>query len=104
MKRDDFNIMADVKTIESLKAQLLCMLGQMYYLLTKGSNVEKEAILESISGSIILLYALGEKLGYSPLEIDEDMKEKLRIGIIEEDDLEKQGRCLSKIYDNIKKR
>lgn len=104
MKRDDFNIMADVKTIENLKAQLLCMIGQMYTLLTKGSNVEKEAILESISGSIILLYALGEKLGYSPLEIDQDMREKLKIGIVEEDYLEKQGRCLSKIYDNIKKR
>ncbi|MCS4520224.1 MazG-like family protein, partial [Clostridium botulinum] len=37
-EKDDFNIMYSVKIIEELKAELLCIIGDFYRLLTKGSN------------------------------------------------------------------
>ncbi len=77
---------------------------RFYRLLTKGSNVAQEAILDCISGAIIILYLLGEKLGYSFIAVDENVKKKLKVGIIEEDDIEKDGRNLSKLYNHLKEK
>ena len=104
MNRDDFNIMGNIKSIEQLKAQLLCIIGEFFRLLTKGSNVAKDAILNCISNAIIILYVLGDKLGYSAVEIDEDMKKKLKIGVIEDDTVEREGKSLSKLYSHLKTR
>lgn len=104
MKNDDFNIMSNIKIIENLKADLLCIVGDLYKLLAKGSNVAQGALLECISGAIILLYLLAGRLGYSHLEVDEEMKRKLKLGIIEEDIIEKENKDLSKLYNHIKDR
>ena len=103
MKFKELNIMANVKIIDDLKAQLLCIIGEFFRLLTKGTNVAQESILDCISGAIIILYVLGQKLGYSLSEIDNTMKDKLDMGIKAEDDVEKEGKCLStlkKYIDN----
>lgn len=104
MKKNDLNIMGNVKLIENLKAQLLRVIGDFYTLLTRGSNVAEEAIVECISGAIIILYVLGEKLGYSASKIDDEMKNKLDIGIRAEDEVEKEGKSLSKLKEYISKR
>ena len=90
LRKEDFNIMSDVKVIESLKAQLLGVVSEFFTLLTKGSNVAQEAILDCISGGIIILYILADRLGYSYSAVDEDMQKKLKVGIIEEDTVEKE--------------
>ena len=89
--------MGNVKIIENLKAELICTIGQLYKLLTKGTNVAQDAILECISGAIILLYVLAQKLGYSPSEVDNVMKDKASMGIKAEDEVEKEGKCLSNL-------
>lgn len=104
MKNEDFNIMSNIKTIENLKAELLCLVGDFFKLLAKGSNVAQEAILECISGAIIILYLLAERLGYSCTSVDENIKTKLKIGIIEEDIIEKENKALSSLYNHIKDR
>lgn len=104
MKKNDLNIMGNVKIIENLKAQLLRVIGDFYTLLTRGSNVAEEAIVECISGAIIILYVLGEKLGYSASKIDDEMKNKLDMGIRAEDEVEKEGKSLSKLKEYISKR
>ena len=104
LKREDFNIMSNVKIIEKLKAELLCIVGDFFKLLTKGSNVASESILDCISGAIIILYVLGNRLGYSYISVDENIKKKLKLGIIEEDEVEKDGKDLSKLYTHLKER
>ena len=104
MKREEFNIMSDIKIIEDLKAQLLSVVSDFFTLLTRGSNVAQEAILDCISGAIIILYVLADRLGYSYTSIDENMQKKLKVGIIEEDVVEKQGRNLSRLYTHLKER
>ena len=104
MKHRELNIMENVKMIENLKAQLLCIIGEFFRLLTKGSNVAQDAILECISGAIIILYLLGRKLGYSLPEIDHTMKNKLDMGIRAEDQIEKEGKSLSELKNYIGKR
>ena len=85
MKKDNFNIMKNIKIIEDLKAQLLCIIGEFFRLLTKGNNVAKDAILEC------------EKLGYPFEDIDKTMKTKLDLGIRAEDQVEKEGKSLSRL-------
>jgi hypothetical protein len=104
MRKDDFNIMRNIRIIENLKSQLLCIIAEIFRLLTKGSNVAQESILECISGAIILLYLLAEKLGYSFLEVDDSMKKKLKVGIVEDDEVEKDGKSLSKLHHHLKER
>ncbi|CAB1255496.1 MazG-like family protein [Clostridium sp. MT-14] len=104
MNKENFNIMYDVKIIEDLKADLLCIIGDFFKLLTKGSNVARESILDCISGAIIILYLLAERLGYSHVEVDETMKKKLKVGIIEEDKIEQHGKNLSKLYNHLKEK
>ena len=97
MRKDNFNIMTNIKIIEDLKAQLLCIIGEFFKLLTKGNNVARDSIVDCISGAIIILYILGEKLGYSFLDIDHVIKSKLDLGIRAEDQVEKEGKSLSKL-------
>lgn len=104
VRKDNFNIMTDIKIIEDLKAQLLVIIGEFFRLLAKGSNVAQESILECISGAIIILYILAERLGYSYTAVDENMKKKLKLGIIEEDLVEKNGKNLSKLFTHLKDR
>ncbi|AWK53031.1 MazG-like family protein [Clostridium beijerinckii] len=104
MRKDNFNIMTNIKIIEDLKAQLLCIIGEFFRLLTKGNNVARDSILDCISGAIIILYILGEKLGYSFLDIDHVIKSKLDLGIRAEDQVEKEGKSLSKLKRYINNR
>ncbi|SLK23044.1 hypothetical protein CCH01_27180 [Clostridium chauvoei JF4335] len=95
--------MANMKMIENLKANLLCIIGEFYHLLTKGSNVAQDAVLNCISGAILILYVLGQKLGYSCDDVDDDIKRKLKAGIAEGHEYEKDGRSLSKLQGHLKK-
>lgn len=103
MKRDELNIMANIKMIEKLKANLLCIIGEFYHLLTKGSNVAQDSILNCISGAVLILYVLAQKLGYSCEEVDDDIRKKLQNGIAEGHEYEKDGRSLSKLQNHLKK-
>nr|WP_253198031.1 MazG-like family protein [Clostridium gasigenes] len=94
--------MGNIKIIEKLKANLLCIIGEFFTLLTKGSNVAQDSILNCISGAMLILYVLGQKLGYSCKDIDEDMKSKLKVGISEGHEYEKEGRSLSKLQSHLK--
>jgi hypothetical protein len=96
--------MSNVKIIEDLKAELLCIIGDFFKLLTKGSNVAQDALLDCISGAIIILYVLGERLGYSYVSVDDNIKKKLKLGIIEEDGIEKDGKDLTKLHTHLKER
>ncbi len=87
VRKEDFNIMANIKMIEELKANLLCLIGDLYTLLTRGTNIARDSILNCISGAILILYVLAQKLGYSCNEVDDDMKKKLKIGITARDSI-----------------
>ena len=102
MRKDDFNIMGNIKAIEELKAQLICIIGELFSILTKGTSATKDAIVDCIGSIIIVLYVLAEKLGYISMEVDESVKKSLKMAIIEDDILEKEGGSLSKLLRHFK--
>lgn len=97
MRKEDLNIMASISFIENLKADLISVIGDLFKLLAKGSNIAQGAILECISGAIIILYLLANRLGYNPYKVDECIRGKLKDGIMEQDIIEKDGKDLSKL-------
>ncbi|AAO34761.1 hypothetical protein K144313037_25260 [Clostridium tetani] len=104
MKKNGLNIMRNIQIVESLKAELICIIGDFYKLLTKGSNVAQGALLDCISGAITILYILADRLGYSHTAVDENIKKKLKMGIIENDEVEVEGKDLSRLYTHLKER
>lgn len=78
-KKEELNIMANIKIIEELKANLLCIIGEFFLLLTRGTNVAKDSILNCIAGAILILYVLAQKLGYSCNEVDDELRKKIKI-------------------------
>ncbi|MGL4742205.1 MAG: MazG-like family protein [Sarcina sp.] len=102
MKKNNFNIMGNIKAIEELKAQLVCITGELFTILTKGAGATKGIVVDCIASLIIVLYVLAEKLGYTAMEVDESVKKSLKMAIIEEDVLEKEGKSLSKLLRHFK--
>ena len=90
-KKEELNIMANIKIIEELKANLLCIIGEFFLLLTRGTNVAKDSILNCIAG-------------YSCNEVDDELRKKLKLGIAEEHEYEKEGKSLTKLQNHIKGR
>ena len=103
-KKEELNIMVNIKMIEELKASLLCIIGEFFSLLTRGTNVAKDSILNCISGAILILYVLAQKLGYTCAEVDDDIRKKLKLGIAEEHEYEKEGKSLRKLQNHIRGR
>lgn len=104
MKREDLNIMNNIKVIEDLKADLLVVIADFFKLLSKGSNVAEDALVSCISGAIISLYLLAGRLGFTYLMVDENIKKNIKEGIKAGDDVERDGRDLTKLYEYLKNR
>ena len=50
---------------------------------------------------VLILYVLAQKLGYSCNEVDDEMRKKLKLGIAEEHEYEKEGKSLTKLQNHI---
>jgi hypothetical protein len=101
---EDFNITGSIKVIEWLKAELLGAVAALYRVLLKGSRVSQEVISDSIAGIIILSYLLAKRLGIDFSSVDQKIQGKLKVGIIEEDEIEKAHGDLSMLLGYIKDR
>ncbi|WP_461207324.1 MazG-like family protein [Clostridium sp. DL1XJH146] len=104
MKKEDFNIISNIRLVEHIKSQILYVVADLFNLLSKGSHIAKDSLATCIAGAIILFYILGEKLGYSYIKIDEEIKKSLQLGIDEEDELEANGKSLSNLQKYFIKR
>ncbi len=104
MKKEDFNVISNIRLIEHIKSQILYVVADLFNLLSKGSNIAKDSLVSCISGAIILFYILGEKLGYSYIKIDEEIKKSLQLGIDEGDELEQNNKSLSNLLEHLNKR
>ncbi len=93
MKREDFKIMENIKIIEEIKADLLCQIGNIFKLLTKGNNITQNALIDCISQAIILLYKLADKLGYSKIEVDNEIKRNIQLGIMKNESDSDEKKC-----------
>lgn len=101
---DEFDVTGNIKTIEWLKTELLGTVSSLYRILLKGSKAGQEALVECFAGVLILTYLLAKRLGIEFSTVDLKVQDKLKIGILEEDEIEKTNGDLSKLLAYFKQR
>ena len=101
---EDFDVTGNIKIIEWLKVELLGAVTSLYRALLKGTKASQDILMECIASMIILTYLLSRRLGIEFSSIDLKVQNKLKIGILEEDEIEKTHEDLSKLLNYIKER
>ena len=89
-KETDIDITRNIKIIEWLKSQLLMDTAVLFKSLVSGVKEEvRDVIADSIANVIIVSYLLAKRLGITFNVVELKMEKKIRLGIIEEHDVEK---------------
>jgi hypothetical protein len=102
INNEDFDIMGNMRLIESYKTFLLASVADLFVTMSKGNRALNDEISEELSEIIILSYLLGKKLGISYQNIDEKIIKKLKLGLLEEKIEEREYQDYSKLISYIK--
>jgi len=86
----DIDITRNIRIIEWLKSELITDVANIFRLLVNGVREEVlDAVSDTISNIILLAYLLGKRLGISYNKIENDIHSKIRLGLVENHDIEK---------------
>lgn len=98
MTLSDIDITKSIRIIDWLKSELLTSIAELFATLIKGINdTTKDNIASIISNIIVIAYLLAKRLGIEFEHIDIKAKEKLKLGIKENHDIEKNYGELSEL-------
>lgn len=94
----DIDITRNVKMIEWLKSELLTDIANLFKVLVNGMKEEvHESISETLSNIILISYLLGRRLGISYNAIEIKIDNKIKLGLVENHDVEKYYGDLSEL-------
>ncbi|RKD22215.1 MazG-like family protein [Caminicella sporogenes DSM 14501] len=82
------DITKNIKIIEWLKSELLSSVASLFEILFKGIKGSQETIVDILANIILVTYVLGRRLGINYNVLDMRIKEKIRLGVIEEHKIE----------------
>lgn len=100
----DIDVTGNLKAIEWMKTELLGAVTSLYRVLLKGAKAGQDMILECLASIIILTYLLSRRLGIDFSSVDMKVINKLKVGILEEDEIEKDNGDLSRLLSYIRER
>lgn len=101
-KDRDLDITKNVRLVEWLKSELLTSVAELFRLLANGIKASEEALADCLANIVMVSYLLGKRLGIHFSLIDEKVEEKIRLGILEEHDVEKNYGDLSELNEHLK--
>jgi hypothetical protein len=94
----EIDITRNIKIIEWLKSELLTEVADLFKVLARGAREElHEAVGEMISSIILISYLLGKRLGISYNIIELKVHNKVKLGLVENHDVEKYYGDLSEL-------
>lgn len=94
----EIDITRNIKIIEWLKSQLLADLADLFKVLASGVREElHEAVGDVLSNIILISYLLGKRLGVSYNAVEMKIQNKVRLGLVENNDVEKYYGDLSEL-------
>ena len=99
---EDFDIMGDIKLIENYKTYLLSSVADLFVTMSKGSKASSDDMLDEIAEVVILSYLLGKKIGINYNIIDDRIIKKLKLGVMDDNCIEKENQDYSKLISYIK--
>jgi hypothetical protein len=98
----EIDITRNIKIIEWLKSELLTDIANLYKILVNGVRQEVyDTVSETLSNIILISYLLGKRLGVSYNAIEIKMEKKIRLGLIENHDVEKYYGDLSELFRHL---
>ena len=96
------DITRNIKIIEWLKSELLTDIANLFKVLVNGMNEEiHEAISETLSNIILISYLLGRRLGISYNAIEIKIQNKVKLGLVDNHDIEKYYGDLSELSKHL---
>ncbi|MCX7883485.1 MAG: MazG-like family protein [Caloramator sp.] len=103
MNNEDFDIMSNIKLIDSYKAYLLSSVSDLFTTMTKGNKGDIDDITDEIAEIIIFSYLIAKRLDLDYSIIDERIVKKLKIGILEENTVEREYQDYSRLISYMKR-
>ena len=88
-KDTELDIARNIRLVEWLKSEILTSVAEICRLLANGIKGSQEALADCLSSMIVAAYLLGKRLGISYDTIGRRIESKIRLGIVEEHDVEK---------------
>ncbi|OPZ86936.1 MAG: MazG-like family protein [Firmicutes bacterium ADurb.Bin419] len=94
----EIDITRNIKIIEWLKSELLTDIANLFKVLVNGVKEEvHESVSDTLSNIILISYLLGRRLGISYNSIEMKIENKVKLGLIENHDVEKYYGDLSEL-------
>ena len=94
----EIDITRNIKIIEWLKSELLTDIANLFKVLVNGVKEEvHESVADTLSNIILISYLLGRRLGISYNSIEMKIENKVKLGLIENHDVEKYYGDLSEL-------
>lgn len=98
----EIDITRNIKMIEWLKSELLTDIANLFKILVNGMKQEvHESIADTLSNIILISYLLGKRLGLSYNSIEMKVENKIKLGLIEDHDVEKYYGDLSELAKHL---
>ncbi|MCX7843430.1 MAG: MazG-like family protein [Clostridia bacterium] len=94
----DIDITRNIKIIEWLKSELLTDIASLFKVLVNGMREDiHEAVSDTLANIILISYLIGRRLGMSYNSIEMKIEKKVKLGLIENHDVEKYYGDLSEL-------
>ncbi len=102
MNNESIDIFTNMRVLESYKSYLLSSVADLFATMSKGGGVEMNEIVDELADIAMLSYLLGKRLGVNYSAIDDKMLKKLKLGVLEENNVEKEYQDYSKLMSYIR--
>jgi small basic protein len=102
MNNENIDIFSNMRVIESYKSYLLSAVADLFSTMTKGGKAGMDEIVDELADITMLSYLLGKRLGVNYAAIDDKMLKKLKLGVVEENNIEKEYQDYSKLMSYIR--
>jgi len=101
----EIDITRNIKIIEWLKSELLTDIATLFKVLINGVKEDvHEVVCETLSNIILVCYILGRRLGNSYDVIEIKIENKIKLGLIENHDIEEYYGDLSDLSRHLRSR
>ena len=96
------DIARNLKLIEWLKSEILTSVAEIFRMLTSSARVSQDRIADCLASIIVGSYLLCRRLGLNYGAIEQKIANKIRLGILEEHDVETNYGDLTELNQHIK--
>ena len=98
----EIDITRNIKIIEWLKSEMLTDVANLFRILVNGAKQEvHDTVSDTLSNIILICYLLGRRLGVSYNAIEMKMENKIRLGLVENHDVEKYYGDISELVKHL---